>query len=227
MGNICLLEAHNLHPVSCINHGAALITQGQGVSCLSCDGGSYSGQCLISFSLTFHSTSSSSATPQSGAWCVHRPLPPSFIAYKTSAAMPKSSKVTQREHSNEPVTESVADLLALEAPMDYKSSQMSMAGGGAPPIGRPDISPDLEDGRPAWNSKLEYILAQVGFSVGLGNVWRFPYLCQKNGGGKVLTNLALVTQSSCDLLVTVIQGLVQSFSFGLLARVVISLDLCF
>lgn len=103
--------------------------------------------------------------------------------------MPKSSKVTQREHSNEHVTESVADLLALEAPMDYKSSQMSMnvGGGGPPPIGKqPDISPDLEDGRPAWNSKLEYILAQVGFSVGLGNVWRFPYLCQKNGGGAYL-----------------------------------------
>ncbi|XP_077080458.1 sodium-dependent neutral amino acid transporter SLC6A17 [Siphateles boraxobius] len=100
--------------------------------------------------------------------------------------MPKSSKVTQREHSNEHVTESVADLLALEAPMDYKSSQMSMAGGGPPPIGKPDISPDLEDGRPAWNSKLQYILAQVGFSVGLGNVWRFPYLCQKNGGGAYL-----------------------------------------
>lgn len=42
---------------------------------------------------------------------------------------------------------------------------------------------DAED-RPAWNSKLQYILAQIGFSVGLGNIWRFPYLCQKNGGGK-------------------------------------------
>ncbi|KAM7404618.1 hypothetical protein PAMP_011950 [Pampus punctatissimus] len=39
--------------------------------------------------------------------------------------MPKNTKVTQREHSNEPVTESVADLLSLEHPMDYKSSQMS------------------------------------------------------------------------------------------------------
>ncbi|XP_078286594.1 sodium-dependent neutral amino acid transporter SLC6A17-like [Rhinoraja longicauda] len=36
--------------------------------------------------------------------------------------------------------------------------------------------------RPAWSSKLQYILAQVGFSVGLGNVWRFPYLCYQNGG---------------------------------------------
>ena len=38
--------------------------------------------------------------------------------------------------------------------------------------------------RAGWNSKIEYFLAQVGFSVGLGNVWRFPYLCHQNGGGQ-------------------------------------------
>uniref|UniRef100_A0A3Q3KFM7 Transporter n=1 Tax=Monopterus albus TaxID=43700 RepID=A0A3Q3KFM7_MONAL len=104
--------------------------------------------------------------------------------------MPKNTKVTQREHTNEPVTESVADLLSLEHPMDYKSSQMSMglSPGSTAPVKPllPSPDPDAEDGRPAWNNKLEYILAQVGFSVGLGNVWRFPYLCQKNGGGAYL-----------------------------------------
>lgn len=43
-----------------------------------------------------------------------------------------------------------------------------------------------DDDRPAWDSKIQYVLAQVGFSVGLGNVWRFPYLCHQNGGGECL-----------------------------------------
>lgn len=118
--------------------------------------------------------------------------------------MPKNTKVTQREHSNEPVTESVADLLSLEHPMDYKSSQMSMglSPGSTAPVKAllPSPDPDAEDGRPAWNNKLEYILAQVGFSVGLGNVWRFPYLCQKNGGGRwmdVNSSLSVVSKGLC------------------------------
>jgi len=34
-----------------------------------------------------------------------------------------------------------------------------------------------------WSSKWLFILAAVGSSVGLANIWRFPYTAGENGGG--------------------------------------------
>ncbi|NXC93070.1 S6A12 protein, partial [Certhia familiaris] len=49
-----------------------------------------------------------------------------------------------------------------------------------------EIKVEEMEERDQWRNKMEFVLSVAGEIIGLGNVWRFPYLCYKNGGGAFL-----------------------------------------
>ena len=66
--------------------------------------------------------------------------------------------------------------------------------------------------RPLWSGRVTFILAAVGSAIGLGNVWRFPYVAYKNGGGAFLIPY-LVALFMCG-----IPMLILEFGMGQMTR---------
>ena len=62
---------------------------------------------------------------------------------------------------------------------------------------------DKKDKRGSFTGSLGFVLAAAGSAVGLGNIWRFPYLAAKDGGGIfLLCYLILALTFGFTLLVT-------------------------
>ncbi|XP_075587458.1 sodium- and chloride-dependent glycine transporter 1 [Dermatophagoides farinae] len=73
--------------------------------------------------------------------------------------------------SNENIEEQIinCDLMDPEMPNDNDDEPVTSQ------------KPDLK--KKEWGSYTEFLLASLSYAVGLGNIWRFPYLVYRNGGG--------------------------------------------
>lgn len=64
-----------------------------------------------------------------------------------------------------------------------KTSRMKSSAALCVSSGQTQKSKEVEE-RGRWGTKSEFILTVMGAIIGPGNIWRFPYLCYKNGGGE-------------------------------------------
>lgn len=63
-----------------------------------------------------------------------------------------------------------------------------------------------------WSSRFAFLMASIGFAVGLGNIWRFPYITGENGGGAFV-----IVYLACTFLIGV-PILIAELSIGRMGR---------
>jgi hypothetical protein len=76
--------------------------------------------------------------------------------------------------------------------------------------------------REQWSEKLDFLLSIIGFAVDLANIWRFPYLCYKNGGGSLFQTFLIEVILSWNSLFRCISHSICSFSYTRWYAVILS-----
>ncbi|KAH8262793.1 hypothetical protein KR044_000360, partial [Drosophila immigrans] len=80
-----------------------------------------------------------------------------------------------------------------------------------PPRPRREKRIRRDENRGQWDSKAEFVLSLIGYAIGIGNVWRFPYLCYRSGGGAFLVPYMLMV-ILCGIPLFYMEVLIGQFS---------------
>ncbi|XP_046559158.1 sodium-dependent noradrenaline transporter-like [Haliotis rubra] len=75
------------------------------------------------------------------------------------------------------------DLLStiIAAPSSWESQTVTIL-----QFSSPACRPGAEMEHEKWGSPVDYMMTILGYSTGVGSMWRFPYMCMRNGGGAFL-----------------------------------------
>lgn len=93
------------------------------------------------------------------------------------AVSPNHPNRSETGNHDAATTKSTGGPSCLEPPQELDEDKAAMVSFLSADQQQQSTSPVQLEDREMWGKKVEFLLAVIGFAVDLGNVWRFPYIC--------------------------------------------------